>query len=303
MRGIFALFAILLVAPTAPLASQDVPTAPPPALLDIGADQPGRMTVPVNIGGAGPYAFTIDTGAERTVISRELAGTLRLAAGRSIRMTSMTGSSSVATVVIPAISVSTASQERIEAPALDGRHLGALGLIGIDALRDHAVSIDFDRNTMAIVPSIKRRRHTPARSDEIVIVAKSLLGQLVVTDAYYRGQRVRVILDTGSVVSVGNMALRRRAAGGRRPLQPVSLTSVTGGTLVADYAQVEQLKIGDVTFNNLPIAFADAAPFRRLGLDKQPAMLLGMDAMRQFRRVDIDFANREVRLTLPRGHG
>jgi hypothetical protein len=29
-------------------------------------------------------------------------------------------------------------------------------------------------------------------------------------------------------------------------------------------------------------------------------LLLGMDALRQFRRVDIDFANREVRVSLPR---
>ncbi|MBS0478568.1 MAG: hypothetical protein JSR79_04630, partial [Proteobacteria bacterium] len=32
-----------------------------------------RMTVPVSSGSGGPYRFIIDTGAERTVVSSELA--------------------------------------------------------------------------------------------------------------------------------------------------------------------------------------------------------------------------------------
>ena len=36
-------------------------------------DRTERMTVPVSIGGQGPYGFIVDTGAERTVIARELA--------------------------------------------------------------------------------------------------------------------------------------------------------------------------------------------------------------------------------------
>ncbi|MFX7858493.1 hypothetical protein ABTK38_22630, partial [Acinetobacter baumannii] len=58
------------------------------------------------------------------------------------------------------------------------------------------------------------------------------------------------------------------------------------------------VQLGTMTINNLPIAFADAAPFRRLGLESRPALMLGMDAMKLFRRVDIDFANREVRFQM-----
>jgi len=41
-------------------------------------------------------------------------------------------------------------------------------------------------------------------------------------------------------------------------------------------------------------------PFKRFGLSDTPALMLGMDSLRLFRRVQIDFANREIRLTLPR---
>lgn len=301
MRGLLALSPLLLLAATAPLGAEEVPVTTTADVLGIGTDIPGRMTVPVTIGGEGPYPFTIDTGAERTVISRELATLLGLTRGRGVRVTAMTGSADVGTVVIPSLSVSTAGAERIEAPTLEGRDLGAPGLLGLDSLKGHAVVIDFDANQMAVKPSRKRSYNRTVAPDEIVIQARSLLGQLVVTDASYRGQRVRVVLDTGSVVSMGNFALRRALASRKAKLQPISLTGVTGGTMSADYTQIGEVKIGGVTFQNLPVAFADAAPFRRLGLDKRPALLLGMDALRLFRRVDIDFANREVRLSLPRG--
>ena len=44
-----------------------------PKRSGLGFDD-SRMTVPVSIGASGPYRFIIDTGAERTVVSRELAG-------------------------------------------------------------------------------------------------------------------------------------------------------------------------------------------------------------------------------------
>ena len=47
------------------------------------------------------------------------------------------------------------------------------------------------------------------------------------------------------------------------------------------------------------MAFANAAPFEHFNLVKRPAMLLGMDALKMFKRVRIDFPNREVRLALP----
>ena len=124
---------------------------------------------------------------------------------------------------------------------------------------------------------------------------------MVVTDARYRGQTVRVILDTGSVVSMGNFALRKRllrADAGRN--KPIELISVTGDTLQAGYTQIGRVSLGEIAFDNLPIAFADAAPFEKFGLTDRPAILLGMDALRLFRRVDIDFVNREVRLRKPK---
>lgn len=299
MRGLIAL-SLLLCVPAASIAGQDPEPPTDAQILGIGTDIPGRMTVPVTIAGAGPYPFTIDTGAERTVISRELAARLGLQSGRGVRMTAMTGTSLVGTVVIPSLAVSTAGKARIEAPLLNGFDLGAPGLLGLDSLQGHAVSIDFDNRRMSVKKS-RRGAVDVGEPSDVVVEAKSVHGQLVVTEAYVRGTRVRVVLDTGSVVSMGNLALQAKVARKTKNFQPVTISSVTGDTVTANYTQIDEVEIGTVRFQNLPVAFANVAPFKQLGLDKKPAILLGMDALQQFRRVDIDFAKREVRLALPRG--
>lgn len=289
----------LATPPVAPLPAP--PVADAEARIAIG-EQAARMTVPVHIDGAGPYRFVIDTGAQRTVISRQLAEALRLAPGRRVRLTDMAGVAQVATVRIPSIRVSVIGGQGIEAPALDADHLGAAGMLGIDTLQKHVVAIDFERQEMRVTPArLRPRRAAPAprAPGEVVVQARSLLGQLVVTDAWVGGTKVRVIIDTGAAVSMGNEALRRRALGNRRGA-PVLIRSVTGGDVTADQAMLRGVRIGKVGVDGLPVAIADVAPFAAFGVADRPAILLGMDALRLFRRVEIDFANRELRMLVAR---
>ena len=306
--------AVAAVAPHAPppmdagLAQLVIaPPAPPPlpvpdeAMLALGAEA-GRMTVPVSINTRGPWDFIIDTGAERTVVSRELAGVLGLAAGPPLRVIAMTGPAQVGSVIVPRLSVSTIARETIEAPALAARDLGAVGMLGIDALQGHAVAIDFDKSRMTLRPAKRRPgRSQAAAPGEVVVTARSLYGQLIVTNAYWHDQRVSVVIDTGSPVTLGNTALL--AAITRRPKEigPMVMTSATGGVLHATAFAVDRLTVGGIEFRNVPVGFSDVPPFARFGLATTPALLLGMDVLKLFRQVNIDFANREIRFALPRG--
>lgn len=282
----------------------EIPTNPTASvegtLIDLG-EVDARLTVKVDVGLKGPYNFIIDTGAERTVVSRELAGALRLVPGRPVMVTSMTTTTQVNTVIVPDLSIKTIGQlHTVTAPALLARNLGAVGLLGIDTLRNHQVSIDFEHGTMAVRPSEKRKKYERRDPDEIIVTAKSQFGQLIVTDAYYGSTRIQVVLDTGSQVTMGNNALRRRIGNRAGKPTPIELTSVTGDQTVAAYTYIPDIKVGDVAFGEMPVAFADVKPFERFGLTKRPALLLGMDALRSFRRVDIDFPNRQVRFLLPK---
>lgn len=276
--------------------------AQPDAIQLALGETSARLTVPVAIRKQGPYNFIIDTGAERTVVSHELAGRLGLAAGMEVTVTSMTGRSRVATVIVPDLAIeSIGVLHQIVAPAFEARNIGAAGLLGIDTLRDHQVTIDFDTGTMAVRPSVKRKKNEKHDPDEIIVSAKDQFGQLIVTDAYYGNARVQVVLDTGSQVTMGNEALRRKVGRNVGVLQTIELTSVDGGKTLAQYGQVPAMRVSNVAFDTLPVAFAEAEPFKRFGLTRRPAIMLGMDAMRSFRRVEIDFPNRQVRFFMPRG--
>ena len=69
----------------------------------------------------------------------------------------------------------------------------------------------------------------------------------------------------------------------------------------ADYGIAEDLHIGRARFGVIPVAFADIEPFQALNLKDKPAMFLGMNALRNFDRMAIDFANRKIYFLLPKG--
>jgi predicted aspartyl protease len=287
------------------MAMAMTPPAVPPediSAVAIGADGSKRMTVQVRVHDSAPFPFVIDTGAERTVISRQLADRLNLAKGPVRNLITVTGSGKVNTVIVPHLELSGTRVTDIEAPALDQAHIGAPGMLGIDSLKSRRVTIDFKKNEMRVTPS---RRVEDTDPDTIVVSARSKFGQLILVDARFLGERVRVIVDTGAQTSIGNMALLNRLQKRKKigALQAVTLSGVTGHTIPAQFANVDRIQIGGADFNNIPVAFTDAEPFKRFGLANQPALLLGMDALRLFDRVSVDFANKQVRFILPDGAG
>jgi predicted aspartyl protease len=295
-RAVFAamLPLFLSAATTPPLAVEE-----PGEVVDLSTDRSNRMTVDVDVDGRGPFPFVVDTGAQRTLISTELARLLNLPAGRRAELHSISGSGPIETVIIPRLNVSSRPVSGIEAPAIARVHLGAMGILGIDSLAAQRVLLDFKRQTMTIHPSAEPEMDRDP--DTIVVRAKSRFGQLVLVNASADGQRVRVIVDTGAQVSIGNEALRRKLMGRHRKkdYQPINLISVTGGIRTADYTTVDRIKIAGIEMKKLPIAFADVHAFHALELIDQPAMLLGMDALRAFDRVSVDFAKRTVSFLLP----
>jgi predicted aspartyl protease len=269
------------------------PTPTPTPEVGLG-ELSRRLTVAVSVADKGPFPFVIDTGAERSVVSRELAEQLRLTPGPAARVFDFTGVSTVGTVRVPSISAGPLSTALIEAPLLDAANLGAPGMLGIDALQGHKVVIDFDRKIMSVVPA---KRHAVG---DVIVRAQSRVGQLIVTKATFNGQPISVIIDTGTWISVGNKAMLALAKKPPRQVGPVSVQSVTGRSFDTDYMMIDNVKIGDVRFDRFGLAFVDVPPFERFGLKDKPALILGMSSIRMFRRVELDFVNREIAFTLPR---
>jgi predicted aspartyl protease len=283
----------------APSVATDTSTASD--LIATGKDRALRMTVPVMVNGLGPFQFVVDTGADRTVISEELADRLNLPRSGTAKLHAMGGSATVKLVKIDTVQVSTNIARRVEAAALPMRYVGADGLLGVDSLKGQRIVMDFDANTMRVEPASAPEEAVPADADVIIVTAQTRLGQLVMVDADAYGQKIWVVVDTGAQNSIANSRLRALLVK-RIPeteIRPINLVDVLGRNTPADYTIVSKLRIGGISMGNAAIAFADAHPFRLFGLSKKPSMLLGVESLRSFRRVSVDFVTRKVKFLLP----
>jgi len=174
-------------------------------------------------------------------------------------------------------------------------------MIGIDALVRQRLMMDFEARAIKVEDAA---RPMPRLPGEIVITARRQRGQLILTEVRAAGLPLEAVVDTGSEITIGNLALRDKLIRGNKDNKdkfvPLEVTGVTGATISVQVARIGELRVGSVTLRDVPIAFADLPPFTVFGLDKQPALLLGTDLLSTFRRVSLDFRSRKVRFQLRR---
>lgn len=303
--GILALLAGLAWAGCAHAREPVTPSAPAPAAAREG-DLPPDMTVPVMVNGQGPFQFAIDSGSTTTLIAEEVADRLQLPKNGEVRAHAMSGIATLHTVAIDTLQISSTTHHDVRVAAVPRDHLGVDGLLGLNMVKNQRVTLDFVARTIRIEPSAAANaaeKQEKLDVDEIVVTARLRHGQLIMADADADGQKVWVIVDSGSESSVGNMRLMELMARNVPPsaIKPVSLMDVIGRATDAQYTFVEKLRLGGMSLSPIPIAFADAHPFRLFGLMKKPSLLLGMETLQNFSRVDIDFATRKVSFQLPKG--
>src|SRR5688572_3093784 len=93
--------------------------------LAVKEDLDERMTVPVRLGGSRPFRFLVDTGADRTSVSFEIARELGLAERPKAMLHSATGQSMVRMAHLPELYMSRRAVHNIRAPLLNAADIGA----------------------------------------------------------------------------------------------------------------------------------------------------------------------------------
>ena len=266
--------------------------------IAIAQDRLDRMTVSVRIDKGGPYEFIIDTASQRTILSKEIAGALALDIEDEVTIVALAGSTVVQTVFVPSLTLGKRSYDGLVSPTFRSVNIGADGVLGLDSLQGQRILFDFLARNISVEDTSEPLKSRSRR--EIVVTARRRSGQLIFTNATIAGVKTSVIIDTGGELSIGNKALQRRLRLKSSAMVQTNLVDVTGRSVKADYGIAEELLIGRARFGIIPIAFADIAPFKALKLDKKPALFLGMDALRKFDRVAIDFANRKIYFLIPK---
>jgi predicted aspartyl protease len=280
----------------------------PPAVIDnalaIGGDDvkarkvETRLSVEVLVNGRGPYHFLVDSGADTSVVGLRIARELQLPLGTPAVLNSMTARNLVDRVKVDELTLGPSTIRDLEVPALREQDLGGEGMIGIDALVRQRLMMDFEKRLVKVEDARTPAKHYPG---EIVIIARRQRGQLILTEVRAAGLRLDAVIDTGSEVTIGNLALRDKLIRRIRDrFWKVPMIGVTGKTVEIELARIDELRLGPITLSDVPIAFADVPPFTVFGLSDEPALLLGTDILETFRRVSLDFRARKVRFQLKR---
>lgn len=257
-----------------------------------------RMTVDVRVNDRGPYRFLVDSGADSSVLGTRIVRELNLPLGTPAILNSMTARTRVDRAMVDQLSLGATTIRNLQLPVLLERDLGGDGIVGIDALVEQRLMLDFEKRVIKVEDA---RRPAVMVRGEIVVTARRRRGQLILTQVSAAGRSLKAVIDTGSEITIGNLKLRDKLIrGNREKFIPVEATGVTGVTIRMQLARVDELRIGSVTLRNIPIAFADVPPFALFGLAEEPALLLGTDLLDTFRRVSLDFRARKVRFQLRR---
>ena len=276
------------------LAAPAAEPVPEIARVRLSGDGNDRLTVPVRIGENGTYPFLIDTGSQGTVVSDRLAQRLAIPQSGRVTIVSTASMEQVSTVRLPQLGFANQTIPPMDAPMLGFDHLGVDGILGLDALQDLRVLIDFRRGRMDVANA---RDDKPDGRFDIVVRARRLKGQMIITDAEIDGVRTAVIIDTGSQISIGNAALLERL--GRRERGRVMGVDVLGTRYLGRVSIARQVSLGRLSLGNLPIAYIDSPAFSELGFTDEPAMLLGVGNLRQLDRIAIDFVRESVLFDVP----
>jgi predicted aspartyl protease len=280
--------------PAAEPAAEETPTQ-----LGTGRDGFEHMLAPVTVNGQGPFQFLMDTGANTSCISRDLAKRLALKATEPARVHTVVGVRERPGVMIETLRVGERSRRAVRAASLP-LEPGIDGVLGVDWLKGQRLELGFKARSLAIT-----RSKTDHSGEGVAVVpARRSQGQLTIVDADLGGRRISAMIDSGSQMTICNTALRALVADFNHRSQRddaynrVNLETLVGESFSGELIYLPFLRLGGLQMGNVPAVWADMHVFDLWGLKEIPALVLGMDLLAQFDTVSLDFGRSQVRFDL-----
>lgn len=255
------------------------------------SDRLGRVVAPVTVNGQGPFRFIVDTGANRSVLSQDLADHLGLVAEGTGEVHSVHGVTTAPLTHVNSLQYGALPLNTQSLPVLHGPMLaGENGLLGVDGMRGRRLRLDFVHNCIEIIPS----RGAPRLRSWIRVQGELRFGHLVVVRGTINRVPTNLLIDTGSDTSLANNALRE-AIGARllrtRGINSAGAVAYTAGDpiFLPDSVFLPRMQFGGLEVRNVRAYVGDFHIFRLWNLIDEPTLLVGMDLLAQSRGLAIDY--------------
>jgi len=279
-----------------PLSAAEAPEA-----IATGASGRNLLTVAVLLNDRGPYRFVVDTGADRTVIADTVLRDLALPIGRNVRVQGIVRNVDTPTARVARLQVGSVEREDIDFPVLPYEQLQADGYLGLDMLDGQRVALDFREGLLRVIPPRSSEAFGADAPREVPLAMSGANGHLRSANCVVDGVSCTAFVDTGAEVSVGNPLLLQRLRERSQAYgvtQSIALTGVTGGAVDGSVVAVKTMRLGGLRFEDSRIAIADLQVFHLWGLQDRPCLFVGMNWLRRFNRVSIDYGRKELRFDL-----
>jgi hypothetical protein len=292
--------------PSAPLGSVGSAITPAPERdatpINAATDAASHLMVDVHINGNGPYHFIVDTGADRSILASEVAVELGLSSGEKVMLKGVVRAVLTETVSIRTMKFGSITKRHLTVPTLSRSLLDADGYLGLDFLDGHRVTFDFRNHLLQVSEPRTRFSANWVRENEARIRASGSSGHLQALDCMVDDTPATAFIDSGAEVSAANDPLlaalaRRNPSLGE--MGSINLIDITGGKILGKVVMVKKIRLtAALIFSDCPLVIADFLVFDVWGLRQRPALLIGMNLLRQFGRVSIDYGLQELRFDL-----
>ena len=265
-------------------------------------DAAGRSVALISINDQGPFRFIIDTGANRSVLSKALATRLGLATSGEGVVHSITGAEPTTLVNVESLSFGALQLSRGDTPVLDGPMLAEEhGLLGVDGMAGRLLHIDFTNHCVKVYESAAQM----PMQGWLSVPARMRFGTMLTVEGTIQGVKVNVLIDTGSDISLANErfrdALRDVAA---RTIEYHGGHAFTFGRPIVLEQSVwtPNLRLGNTYVESVNAYIGDFHIFDVWELQHEPTLLIGMDVLARSREMAIDYQHGVVHFRKrPRG--
>jgi predicted aspartyl protease len=267
------------------------------------ADLQNRLTLETMIDGKGPFHFVVDTGADRSVISTELAASLGLINDESVIVQGIARALPAETVMLQNIAFGPVEMSKLPVPMLPRKWLHTDGYLGLDVIDGRKVTFDFQNHRIWFGRPMSEWDYAPKfmGSSEIVIRVDGSHGRLKAFNCAVDGVPVTAFIDSGAQATIGNSALfaglaKNGAVFTKNAVVP--LLGATGGEILGRVTNFDNIKFDTLNFNKSNLIIADLDVFNVWGLADKPALFIGMNFLQLMSSFTIDYRRKELHFKL-----
>src|SRR5262249_31484247 len=245
-------------------------------------------TAKVMVDGFGPFRFLVDTGSTTTVIAERLAAMMSTPIIGTATVNGTTGTADMPIARIAKLENGVVNRENVRG-AVVGRMGPARedGILGADVFAGRRLSFDIQAKSVRVETSRRQTRAGAATSN--LRVRNGLLAEI---DGRIGTIQTRLMLDTGAQNCIANIPLQQaieRTYPRQKRVNRIRVVGVTGHAIVGDYFELPKVDFKKFAVKDAGAVAADAPIFKLWGLDRDPAMIVGVNLLSRLANFSIDY--------------